>query len=201
MLDKVFKLSANGTNIRTEVVAGITSFMAMAYIIALNPNILTGFNSHGQSLWNAIFVATCLSSAIAMFCMAFLANKPFCLAPCMGLNNFFAIITANMVAITGLTYLETYQTMLCLILFDGVLFLLLTIFNIREKIITAIPPQVRLGIAKKPCSIVRRTSNPTVGKRDGNRHSLPKSVGARKYETADLIKDNLEIVYSNERIL
>lgn len=147
MLDKVFKLSANGTNIRTEVVAGITSFMAMAYIIALNPNILTGFNSHGQGLWNAIFVATCLSSAIAMFCMAFLANKPFCLAPGMGLNNFFAIITANMAALTGLTYLEAYQTMLCLILFDGILFLLLTIFNIREKIITAIPPQIRLGIA------------------------------------------------------
>ena len=71
-LEKLFKLKENGTSVRTEIVAGVTTFMTMAYIIALNPNLLTNFDV-GSALWNGVFLATCIASAIAMFSMAFLA--------------------------------------------------------------------------------------------------------------------------------
>ena len=82
-MEKIFKLKENGTNVKTEILAGLTTFMTMAYIIALNPNLLTGFD-RGSQLWNGVFLATCIASAIAMFVMAFLANKPFALAPGIG---------------------------------------------------------------------------------------------------------------------
>ena len=90
-MEKIFKLKENGTNVRTELVAGLTTFMTMAYIIALNPNLLTNF-AGGTPLWNAVFMATCIASAIGMLVMAFAANKPFALAPGMGLNSFFAVV-------------------------------------------------------------------------------------------------------------
>ena len=80
-METFFKLRENGTTVRTEILAGLTTFMTMAYIIALNPNLLTGFGAEGMDLWNGVFLATCIASAVAMFCMAFLANKPFALAP------------------------------------------------------------------------------------------------------------------------
>lgn len=147
MLEKQFKLSKNGTSVKTEILAGLTTFMTMAYIIALNPNILTNYGSAGQDLWNGVFIATCISSAIAMFAMAFLANKPFCLAPGMGLNSFMAVVIGNLVAITGMSYTASFQSMLCIILIEGVIFLILSILNIREKIVDAIPLSIRLGIS------------------------------------------------------
>jgi AGZA family xanthine/uracil permease-like MFS transporter len=92
-------------------------------------------------------MATCIASAIGMFAMAFLANKPFALAPGMGLNSFFAVVVANIVGMTGLSYLESYQAALCIILIEGIVFIVLSVFNIREKIVDAIPLGVRLGIA------------------------------------------------------
>lgn len=76
MFEKLFHLSENKTSVKTELIAGLTTFMTMAYIIALNPNLLTGFGANGQEIWNAVFMATCIASAIGIFCMAFLANKP-----------------------------------------------------------------------------------------------------------------------------
>ena len=90
-MEQFFKLNERGTDVRTEAMAGLTTFMTMAYIIALNPNLLTGFGAEGQNLWNGVFLATCIASAIGTFAMAFLANKPFVMAPGMGLNSFFAI--------------------------------------------------------------------------------------------------------------
>lgn len=145
-MEKLFKLKQNGTNVRTELAAGLTTFMTMAYIIALNPNLLTNFDI-GSALWNGVFMATCIASAIAMFCMAFIANKPFALAPGMGLNSFFAVVVANIVGMTGMSYLESYQAALIIILIEGVLFLILSFLNIREKIVDSIPLGVRLGIA------------------------------------------------------
>ena len=81
MLDRIFKLSQNGTCVKTEILAGLTTFMTMAYIVALNPNLLTNFGAAGAELWNGVFLATCIASAIGTFCMAFLANKPFAMAP------------------------------------------------------------------------------------------------------------------------
>lgn len=146
-MNKLFKLKENGTNVRTEILAGLTTFMTMAYIIALNPNLLTGFGAHGQNLWNGVFLATCIASAIAMFCMAFFANKPFALAPGMGLNSFFAVVVTNIAALTGTTYLQSFQAALCIILIEGLLFVVLSVLSIREKIVDAIPAGVRTGIA------------------------------------------------------
>lgn len=145
-MEKLFKLKQNGTSVKTEIVAGLTTFMTMAYIIALNPNLLTNYDS-GSALWNGVFLATCIASAIGMFVMAFAANKPFAMAPGMGLNSFFAIVVANVASITGLSYTESFQSALVIILIEGIVFIILSILNIREKIVNAIPLGVRLGIA------------------------------------------------------
>lgn len=145
----MFRLKENKTNIRTEIVAGLTTFMTMSYIVALNPNILTNFAdpaSGGTSLWNAVFLATCLAAAIGTMCMAFHANKPFVMAPGMGLNSFFALVVTNMVTITGATYLECYRGAMSIILIEGILFIILSILKVREKIVEAIPLGIRLAI-------------------------------------------------------
>ena len=145
-MEKIFKIKENGSTMRTELIAGLTTFMTMAYIIALNPNLLTGFDV-GSSLWNGVFMATCIASAIGMFCMAFLANKPFAMAPGMGLNSFFAVVVANIAGLTGMSYVESFQSALVIILIEGIVFIILSVLNIREKIVEAIPLGVRLGIA------------------------------------------------------
>lgn len=147
-MEKLFKLKENGTTVRIEVIAGLTTFMTMAYIIALNPNLLTGFGANGgQPLWNAVFLATCLSAGIGTICMALLANKPFAMAPGMGLNSFFAVIVANIVSITGMTYLQSFRAALSIILIEGIVFIVLSVLNIREKIVQAIPLHLRLAIS------------------------------------------------------
>jgi len=145
-MEKFFQLKKNGTTVRTEIVAGLTTFMTMAYIIALNPNLLTGFGAAGQDLWNGVFLATCIASAIGTFAMAFMANKPFVMAPGMGLNSFFAVVVSNIAAMTGVTYLEGFQSALVIIFIEGIVFIILSVLNIREKIVQAIPLGVRLGI-------------------------------------------------------
>ena len=148
MLEKIFKLKENNTTARTEIIAGLTTFMTMAYIIALNPNLLTGFGKDTMpELWNGVFLATCIASAIGTIVMAFLANKPFAMAPGMGLNSFFAVVVTNIVALTGMTYVASFQAALCIVLVEGIVFLILSMLNIREKIVDAIPLGVRLGIA------------------------------------------------------
>ena len=147
MFEKIFKLSANKTSVRTEIMAGITTFMTMAYIIALNPNLLTNFGAEGAALWNGVFMATCVASAIGMFCMAFIANKPFALAPGMGLNSFFAVVVGNIVGLTGMTYVASFQSALIIILVEGIVFVILSVFNIREKIVESIPLGIRMAIS------------------------------------------------------
>ncbi len=148
MLEKIFKLKENNTTAKTEIIAGLTTFMTMAYIIALNPNLLTGFGKDTMpELWNGVFLATCIASAIGTIVMAFLANKPFAMAPGMGLNSFFAVVVTNIAALTGMSYVASFQAALCIILVEGIVFLILSVLNIREKIVEAIPLGVRLGIA------------------------------------------------------
>ena len=134
-MERIFHLKENGTTVKTEILAGLTTFMTMAYIIALNPNLLTG-----------VFLATCIASAIGTVCMAFLANKPFVMAPGMGLNSFFAVVAGNVAALLNTDYTSAFQAVLCIILVEGIVFLLLSVFNIRDKIVHAIPLGVRLGI-------------------------------------------------------
>lgn len=146
LLNRVFKLDGMHTSIRTEFVAGLTTFLTMAYIIALNPNILTGWQT-GSALWNGVFLATCIASAIGMFICAFWANKPFGMAPGMGLNSFLAIVVAHIVTITGVDYTQGYQAAMCIVLIEGIVFLLVSLFDKEHKIIKAIPQPVRHGIA------------------------------------------------------
>ena len=136
MLEKLFKLSANGTDIRTEVIAGVTTFLTMAYIIFVNPAILsaTGMDK------GAVFVATCLAAAIGCFIMGIVANYPIAQAPGMGLNAFF---TYSVVLGMG----HTWQVALAAVFCSGVLFILLSVFKIREWIINSIPMSLRTGIS------------------------------------------------------
>lgn len=147
MLQKLFKLKENNTNVKTEVIAGIATFMTMAYILVVNPMIIanTQQGASGQ-LYNAVFLATAISTAIGTLFMAFLANKPFALAPGMGLNTYFASVVALIIADTALSYDEAFQGGMAIILISGILFTALTLFKIREKIVYAIPTGVRYGI-------------------------------------------------------
>ncbi|WP_016778006.1 NCS2 family permease [Anaerophaga thermohalophila] len=136
MLEKFFNLKKNNTTVRTEVIAGITTFMTMAYILAVNPDILsaTGMDK------SAVFSATTLSAVIATLVMALWARLPFALAPGMGLNAFFAFTV-----VLGMGY--SWQFALTAVFLEGIIFLLLTAFNIREVIVNAIPMNLKHAIS------------------------------------------------------
>ena len=134
-LDKTFKLSENNTSVKTEVIAGITTFMTMAYILVVNANILseTGMDK------GAVFAATAIAAFIGSCAMGLLANYPIALAPGMGLNAFFAYTV-----VLGMGY--SWQFALCAVLIEGIIFILLTITNVREKIIDCIPPVLKHAV-------------------------------------------------------
>ena len=136
MLEKLFQLKDNKTTVRTEILAGITTFMTMAYILAVNPSILsaTGMDK------NALFTATALASLLATLVMAFVAKLPFALAPGMGLNAFFAFTV-----VLGMGH--TWQFALTAVFLEGLIFILLTAFNIRELIVNAIPMSVKHAVS------------------------------------------------------
>lgn len=136
MLEKFFKLNENGTDVRTEIVAGITTFMTMAYILAVNPNVLsaTGMD-HG-----AVFTATALASLIGTLLMALLANYPFALAPGMGLNAYFAYTV-----VLGMGY--TWQVALTAVFVEGIVFIVLSLTNVREQIFNAIPMNLKSAVS------------------------------------------------------
>ena len=127
-LDKTFKLTENNTNIKTEVIAGVTTFMTMAYILVVNANIL---GDAGMDK-GAVFAATAISAFIGSLAMGILANYPIALAPGMGLNAFFAYTVVLSIGFD-------WQFALCAVLIEGIIFILLTITNVREKIIDCIP--------------------------------------------------------------
>lgn len=135
MLEKLFGFDKNVTRVRTEILAGITTFLTMAYILAVNPNILsaTGMDK------GALFTTTVIASAFATLLMAFYAKLPFGLAPGMGLNAFFAYTVC-------LTMGYTWQFALTAVLIEGLIFILLTVTNLREKIVDAIPVTLKNAI-------------------------------------------------------
>lgn len=136
MFEKIFHLNKHHTTVKKEVLAGITTFMTMAYILAVNPTILsaTGMDK------NALFTATALSAVIATLVMAFAANYPFALAPGMGLNAFFAYTV-----VIGMGY--SWQFALTAVLLEGIVFVLLTTLNIRELIVNTIPMNLKHAIS------------------------------------------------------
>ena len=136
MLEKYFKLKENGTNVKTEVVAGITTFMTMAYILAVNPSILSASGMDAQ----AVLIATALASFVGTICMALLANFPFALAPGLGLNAYFAYTV-----VLGMGY--TWQLALLAVFVEGLIFIILSLTNVREAIFNAIPTQLKKGVS------------------------------------------------------
>lgn len=136
MLEKFFKLKENNTNVKTEVMAGITTFMTMAYILAVNPNILSITGMDPQ----AILLATALASFLGTLLMALLANYPFALAPGMGLNAYFAYTV-----VIGYGY--SWQIALLAVFIEGLIFIVLSVTNVREAIFNAIPMTLKSAVS------------------------------------------------------
>lgn len=136
MFEKVFKLSQNGTNARTEIMAGITTFMTMAYILAVNPSILSdaGMDS------TAVLLATAIASFVGTACMAFMANLPFALSAGMGLNAYLAYTVV-------LGYGYSWQVALLAVFVEGIIFIVLSLTNVREAIFNAIPLNLKRGVS------------------------------------------------------
>jgi len=136
MLEQLFKLSENKTTVRTEIVAGVTTFLTMAYIIFVNPQIL----AIAKMPADAVFVSTCVAAAIGCLLMAFLANYPIALAPGMGLNAYFAFGVVG-----GMGY--SWQVALGCVFISGVIFFIISVLPIREWIVNAIPKSLKMAIA------------------------------------------------------
>lgn len=135
-MEKLFKLRENNTNVRTEVVAGITTFMTMAYILAVNPGLLSAAGMDAT----AVLIATCLASFVGTAAMALLANYPFALAPGMGLNAYFAYTVC-----VGWGY--DWRVALMAVFIEGLIFIVLSLTNVREAIFNAIPSTLKKGVS------------------------------------------------------
>ncbi|HEY1311225.1 MAG TPA: NCS2 family permease, partial [Pseudolabrys sp.] len=135
-LENYFGLKEQGTDIRTEFIAGLTTFLTMVYIVFVNPAILS---KAGMDL-GAVFVATCVAAAVSTMVMALYANYPIALAPGMGINAFFAFTVV-------LTYKYTWQQALAAVFCSGVLFFLISVFRIRQYVIESIPQNLKLAVS------------------------------------------------------
>ena len=134
-MENFFKLKEKNTTVKTEVLGGLTTFMTMAYILAVNPSILSNAGMDAE----AVMIATCLASFIGTLAMALLANLPFALAPGMGLNAYFAFSVC-----LGMGY--SWRVALFAVFVEGVIFILLTLTNVREAIFNAIPMCLKKGV-------------------------------------------------------
>ncbi|HHT87414.1 MAG TPA: NCS2 family permease [Clostridiales bacterium] len=145
MLERLFRLKDNRTNVKTEVLAGLTTFMTMAYILAVNPSTMTAFNDilglEGSARMNpgGVFMATAIASCLATLLMAFLANYPFALAPGMGLNAYFAYTV-----VLGMGY--SWKVALAAVFIEGIIFIVLSLTNVREAIFNSIPMTLKLAV-------------------------------------------------------
>jgi AGZA family xanthine/uracil permease-like MFS transporter len=136
-VEKFFKLEEHGTTVRREILAGVTTFLTMAYILAVNPGMLGSIEGMSR---DGVFAATAIASGIATLVMAFTANLPVALAPGMGLNAFFTYTV-----VFGMGY--SWQTALTAVFLEGILFIILSLFNVREAIIKAIPGNLKQAVA------------------------------------------------------
>lgn len=136
MFEKVFHLKENNTTVRTEAIAGITTFMTMAYILAVNPNMLAAAGMDSE----AVLIASCLAAFVGTWAMAFLANYPFALAPGMGLNAYFAYTVCGQMG-------YSWQIALMAVFIEGLIFIVLSLTNIREAIFNAIPASLKKGVS------------------------------------------------------
>lgn len=148
-MDKFFKISERGSTVKTEIVAGLTTFFAMAYIIFVNPNQVIGFMQDvpGMSkIWNAVYIASILVAVISTLLMGLYAKMPFALACCMGLNSFFFASFILPAVVSGNDVIDGYQSGLVIILLSGLVFLLMSVSGLRNKIARALPDCLKKAI-------------------------------------------------------
>jgi AGZA family xanthine/uracil permease-like MFS transporter len=140
-VDQYFKLKENGTTVKTEILAGITTFMTMAYILAVNPNILSAFGSGATGMdWMSVFLATAIAAGIVTIAMGLFVNFPVALAPGMGLNAYFAAV------ILSSNGTITFQMALTAVFISGIIFLILTVTQVRQMLLVAVPDSLKHAI-------------------------------------------------------
>lgn len=145
-LNRLFHIEENQTTVKTELIAGLTTFFAMCYIVIVNPNQMTGFTAGMTAIWNACFIGGIVAAVIATVCMAFIANKPFALAAGMGLNSFFFVSFILPCLIQGMNPEVGYATGLAIILISGLIFLILSVTGARKYIATSLPKTLKAAI-------------------------------------------------------
>ena len=147
-MDKFFKISERGSNVKTEIIAGLTTFFAMAYIVITNPNQITSFNFDGDfgTIWNAVYVASIVVAVIGTLLMGLYAKMPFAQACGMGLNSFFFVSFILPALITGGDLIAGYQAGLVIILVSGLVFLLFSITKLRSKVARSLPDCLKKSI-------------------------------------------------------
>ncbi len=139
-MEKLFKLKEHGTTVRTEIMAGLTTFLAMAYILVVNPLMLSGADAGVQLMdYNAVFLATAISSAVATLCMAFFANYPVALSAGMGLNAYFTYSVCLGMGVS-------WRVALTAVFVEGIIFIILSLFKFRETLVNTVPANLKYGI-------------------------------------------------------
>jgi AGZA family xanthine/uracil permease-like MFS transporter len=185
-MDRFFQLKAKGTTVRTEIMAGLTTFMAMAYILTVNPNTLTVFGSGATGLdWTAVFLATAIAAGLATIAMGLYANFPVALAPGMGLNAYFATVILTSAA-TGKPI--TGSMALTAVFISGIIFVILTLTQVRQLLLVAIPNSLKhaitVGIGLFITIIGLKNSNLlTIGLDPGNDYGAHKYADLAFFET------------------
>lgn len=145
-MDKFFKITEHGSTVKTEIIAGLTTFFAMAYIVFVNPNQVTGFTEGLDEIWNAVYVASILAATIGTLLMSLYAKMPFAQACGMGLNSFFFVSFILPQVISGGDAVKGYQAGLVIILISGIIFLVLSLTGARQYIAKAMPECLKKAI-------------------------------------------------------
>ena len=176
-MEKLFKIKERGSSVRTEIIAGITTFLAMSYILAVNPSYLGNIPGATPA---GVFMATAISAAIATLCMAFFANYPVALASGMGLNAFFAFTVCGAMG-------YSYQVALTAILVEGIIFMILSVFKFREALVNKIPKNLKFGITAGIGLFIAFIGFQNVGIIQDNQYTLVQFVkinGAKCYNVS-----------------
>lgn len=175
-MDKFFKITESGSTLKTEIIAGFTTFFAMAYIVFVNPNQVTGFTEGLGNIWNSVYVASLLVAVIGTLLMALYAKKPFAQACGMGLNSFFFVSFILPQVISGGDAVQGYQAGLVIILISGVIFLLLSITGAREYIAKAMPDCLKKSISAGIGLFITYIGFQNVGIIQSNQYTLTQFV-------------------------
>jgi len=185
-MDKFFKISERGSNVKTEIIAGLTTFFAMAYIVVVNPNQITGFTPGLDSIWNAVYIASILVAVVGTLLMAFYAKLPFAQACGMGLNSFFFVSFVLPQVISGGDAVKGYQAGLVIILVSGLIFLILSITGARSYIAKAMPDCIKKSIPAGIGLFIAFIGFQNVGIIQANQYTLVQFVKINGANWADI---------------